>query len=208
MRLTHQIKHWVIFSTPLLLMLAAIWFSFATENDVVPYFREHSLANPTLAAFLKFVTDWSNPVFYVFYGVLLIMAFKNRNAEGKRYIFILLGVQAVVALLSVHFLKSTIGRPRPGQGWYFDPITSRGNYHSLPSGHTTEIIGWSLPLALKQHRYWLTALLSIFIGILGFSRIYLGWHHPSDVFFAWILGSFGGFATTIIAETSLFRKKA
>lgn len=202
------LKHWAIFSAPLLLMLLAIWLGFDTEGDVAAYFKEHSAANPAIAAVLKFLTDWSNPVFYVFYGVMLIQAFRTNNYEQKRYVFILLAVQVVVAVLAVHFTKRIIGRPRPGQGWYFDPLTSRGNYHSFPSGHTTEIIGWSLPLALRQHRLWLSFGLSLLVGAVGFSRIYLGWHHPSDVFFAWMLGSFGGFTTQILAESSLFRKKA
>ncbi len=112
-----------------------------------------------------------------------------------------------MAGLAVHFLKHTIGRPRPGQGEWFDPLTTKGSQHSLPSGHTTEIIGWTLPLVLRSGKFWLTALLSLFIGAVAFSRIYLGWHHPSDVFFAWILGSFGGFATTIIAGSTLFKVK-
>ncbi|MGL1861716.1 MAG: phosphatase PAP2 family protein [Pseudodesulfovibrio sp.] len=202
------LKHWAVFSAPLLLMLAAVWLGFDSEADVAVFFKEHSAAHPLIKAVLTFITDWSNPVFYALYGFILIKAFKAKNYAGKRYIFILLGVQIVVALCAVHFIKSTIGRPRPGQGWYFDPLTSRGNYHSLPSGHTTEITGWSLPLALKQHRIWLTVILGLLVGTVGFTRIYLSWHHPTDVFFGWLLGSFAGFTTQIIADSSLFQKKA
>lgn len=202
------LKQWAIFSAPLLIMLFAIWLGFDAEADVAVFFKEHSTTHPGLAGFLKVVTDWSNPVFYVFYGLMLFKAFRASDFEGKRYIFILLAVQAVVSVLTVHFIKSTVGRPRPGQGWYFDPLTSRGTYHSLPSGHTTEITGWALPLALKQSRTGLTVALALLIGTVGFSRIYLGWHHPTDVFFGWLLGSFGGFTTYVIAGSSLFRRKA
>lgn len=204
---TSLLKHWAIFSAPILLMLVAIWLGFDSEADVALYFKEHNVAHPTLRAILKFLTDWSNPVFYVFYAWMLFTAFRNNDFERKRYVFILLGVQVVVSVLAVHFLKSTIGRPRPNKTWYFDPITSKGVFHSLPSGHTTEITGWSLPLALKQHQLWLTAVLGLLGGVVGFSRIYLNWHHPTDVFFGWMLGSFAGFATHVIAGTSLFKKK-
>ncbi|QGY40171.1 phosphatase PAP2 family protein [Pseudodesulfovibrio cashew] len=200
--------HWAIFSAPLLLVLAALWLGFDTEAGVSTFFHEHSAAHPTLSAALKFVTDWSNPLFYAFYGVMLVNAFRKGDAEKKRYVFILLGVQVVVSLLCVHFIKRTIGRPRPGQGWYFDPLTSRGNYHSLPSGHTTEITGWSLPLAFRLSAFAPTLGLGLFVGLVGFTRIYLGWHHPTDVFFGWLLGSFGGFATQILADSTLFRRKA
>jgi len=202
------LKQWALLSAPLLATLAAFWFGFDTEGDVAVYFKAHSLAHPVLKSCFKFITDWSNPVFYVFYALMLFGAYRSGNFERRRYVFILLAVQVVVAVLAVNFIKHTIGRPRPGQGWYFDPLTSRGNYHSLPSGHTTEFVGWSLPLALRQNRLWLSALLGIVVGLVGLSRIYLGWHHPSDVFFGWLLGSFGGFVTQVLAESSLFRKKA
>jgi len=202
-------KHWAIFSAPLLLILAVVYFGFGSEADVAAFFKQHRAAHPDLKTFMKFVTDWSNPVFYVLYGALLINAFRTKNTEGKRYLFILLIVQGIVAAACVHFLKYTIGRPRPDQsGKFFQPLSSRGGYHSLPSGHATEIIGWTLPLALRHKMVWFTALLSLFVGLVGFTRIYLGWHHPTDVFFGWLLGSFGGFTTQIIADSNLFRKKS
>lgn len=206
MRLTSLI-HWAAFSAPLLMVLVVIWFLFANETDVAQYFYQHRADHPALRGFMKFITDWSNPLFYGFFGLMLLKAYKTNNRENLRFVLILLAVQFVVALLAVHFIKSTVGRPRPGQGEWFDPLTGKGTQHSLPSGHTTEIIGWSLPLALRYEIPWLTVFTSLLIGLVGFSRIYLGWHHPSDVFFGWLLGSFGGFATTVIVSTSLFRPK-
>lgn len=200
--------HWAIFSAPMLIMLAAVWFSFPTEVHVALFFKEHAANHPDLALALKLVTDYSNGVFYAFYGWLLMMAFRSNDYEQKRYVVILLVVQAVIAGLCVHFIKHTIGRPRPGEGWYFDPLTTKGTYHSLPSGHTTEFTGWSLPLVLRKHAYWLTAILGLCAGLVGFTRIYLSWHHPTDVFFGWLLGSFGGFTTAILAESTLFKKNA
>jgi len=201
------LKHWAVYSVPLLILLAVLWLGFSSEADVAIYFKDHRIAHPALNGLMQFITDWSNPVFYVFFAVMLLNAYKSGNRENVRFVLILLAVQVVVAGLAVHFVKSTVGRPRPGQGIWFDPVTSRGSYHSLPSGHTTEFTGWSLPTVLRYKLPWLTALLALSIGLVGFSRIYLGWHHPSDVFFGWLLGSFGGFTTTIIAASSLFRKK-
>lgn len=202
------LKHWALFSAPLLLILAVLWFGFGSEPDVALFFKDHRATHPVLKTIMKILTDWSNPVFYAGYALALIGAWKSNNRDRVRFILILLVVQALVAGAAVHFLKSFIGRPRPGQGVWFDPLTSRGAQHSLPSGHTTEIIGWALPLGLRLNRLWLTGLLGLVIGVVGFSRIYLGWHHPTDVFFGWLLGSFGGFATMVIAESSLFTRRS
>ncbi|MBG0790880.1 MAG: phosphatase PAP2 family protein [Desulfovibrionaceae bacterium] len=199
-----SLKHWALYSAPLLLMLAAVWLACGSEAAVAEFFKDHRAAHPVLKTCMKALTDWSNPVFYAGYGAALILAWKSGNRQRVRFILIVLAVQAVVAGLAVHFLKQTIGRPRPGQGEWFDPLTTRGAQHSLPSGHTTEIVGWSLPLALRLRRYLPTAALSLFIGLLGFSRVYLGWHHPSDVFFGWLLGSFGGLSAMVIADSTLF----
>jgi len=200
--------HWALVSLPLLCVLGGLWLGYGTEPAVEAFFRDHAGAHPVLAAWLKGVTDWSNPAFYVFYAASLFLAWRSGNRERVRFICIVLAVQLAISVLAVHFVKRTIGRPRPGQGWYFDPLTSRGNYHSLPSGHTTEITGWSLPLALRWARWLPSLLLGLLIAVVGFSRVYLGWHHPSDVFFGWLLGSFGGICAHVLAESSLFRKEA
>lgn len=202
-----SLTHWAAYSAPLLILLALIWFSFAAEADVAIYFKAHREAHPYLKGLMQLITDWSNPLFYGFFGLMLLNAYKSGNREKVRFVLLLVVVQTLTAGLAVHFLKATIGRPRPGQGEWFDPLTTKGSQHSLPSGHTTEITGWSLPLVLRYKLPWLSILFGLGIGLVGFSRIYLGWHHPSDVFFGWMLGSFGGFATTILAASSLFSKK-
>lgn len=199
-------KQWALVSAPLLLVLAALFFGFSDEKTVAEYFRDHSTNHPAVMGFFAIITKWSNPVFYAYYGLMLLLAYKSNDYETRRYVLILIAVQVVVAVLAVHFVKRTVGRPRPHQNPWWEPVTSRGTYHSLPSGHTTEFMGWSLPLALRKNATLLSASLGLCVALVGFSRIYLGWHHPTDVFFGWMLGSFGGFATYIIAGTSLFRK--
>jgi len=204
---TRSLIHWAVYSVPLLAMLAVVWFGFSTEADVVIFFKDHRATHPVLKAVMQIITDWSNPLFYGIYAAMLFKAWRSKNREHLRFIVILLIVQAVIAGLAVHFLKSFIGRPRPGEGEWFDPLTSRGANHSLPSGHTTEITGWTLPLSLWIARSWVTILLGLFAGVVAFSRIYLGWHHPSDVFFAWMLGSVAGLAVITLLSTSFFTRK-
>ena len=202
------LKHWALLSLPLLCALGAIRLNFTNEKEVADFFLAHAQAHPSLAVWLKFATDWSNPLFYAIYAFMLFSAWRCGNRERLRFTFIVLAVQLVISVLCVHFIKHTVGRPRPGQLGFYDPLTTKGTYHSFPSGHTTEILGWSLPLALRKGSLILSALMGLLIGVVGFSRIYLSWHHPSDVFFGWLLGSFGGFAAHVIAGSTLFMRSA
>ncbi|GAB7023187.1 phosphatase PAP2 family protein [Salidesulfovibrio brasiliensis] len=183
------ILDWLLSSAPLLLVLAAIAFLFNTEPEVVNYFAAHREANPELLQFFTFVTNFGNPFFYAIFLGMLIVAWRTGDRRTKRFVFVYIIVQLAVALVAVRFLKMTIGRPRPGEGMFFQPIENGGTHHSLPSGHTTEITGAAGALALFCGRWWLSLAMGVAIALVGFSRIYLGWHHPTDVFFGWLLGS-------------------
>jgi len=62
---------------------------------------------------------------------------------------------------------------------------------SFPSGHTTAIFAWLVPILLTSG-IWLSVFmpLALLIGLsVGWSRMYLGLHYPSDVAAGAILGS-------------------
>lgn len=202
------LKHWALLSLPLLCALGAIRLGFDNEKAVADFFLAHAQAHPVLTGWLTFVTDWSNGLFYAIYAFMLFSAWRCGDREKRRFTLMVLMVQLVVSVLCVHFIKHVVGRPRPGQAGFYDPLTTKGTYHSFPSGHTTEIMGWSLPLALRKGSTLLSALMGLLIGLVGFSRVYLSWHHPSDVFFGWVLGSFGGFAAHVLVGSTLFRRSA
>ncbi|GAB4476781.1 MAG: hypothetical protein Kow00124_19250 [Anaerolineae bacterium] len=98
---------------------------------------------------------------------------------------------SVVFLLSAWsngWLKHVWGRPRPFE---VSPAvrnvvveTSRG----IPSGHaqhTTALFG---TIAARLRKGWVTAIIVLYVLLMGLSRMVLGVHFPQDVMGGWLFG--------------------
>ncbi|WP_291328869.1 phosphatase PAP2 family protein [Desulfovibrio sp. UCD-KL4C] len=192
--------HFILASLPLLILIAAIFYIFGNEDAATAWFTAHAAANPNCKSIAKIFTNWGNIVFYPVYLWFLITGIRQKKKSRLRFALVYLTVQIIVSVITVRFLKIAIGRPRPGEGTFFEPYSSHGAYHSLPSGHTCEIYGAALPLVLRYKALLLTLLLGLFAAAVAFSRIYLAWHHPSDVLCGWMLGSVAGFAIHLFSN--------
>ena len=104
------------------------------------------------------------------------------NRQGRLSLFVIAtGVGgAVINML----IKSAVNRARPS---FPDPV-SWAVGRSFPSGHTqSAVVGCGillivvLPLAIPAVRSWLVAGAVIVVALIGFSRVALGVHYPSDV---------------------------
>ena len=101
---------------------------------------------------------------------------------------LILAAIGVADLTSVRALKPLVARARPCQQFrdVRAPIEC-GAGKSFPSTHAADsaaaatVFGWALPR--------LSALGIAIAVVVGFSRVYLGEHWPSDVLSGWILGT-------------------
>ena len=87
------------------------------------------------------------------------------------------------------FFKLIFFRPRP---YWIDPaVKAYGAEASfgIPSGHaqnSTAVWG-GLATSFKKQWLWVTSILLVFL--IGFSRLFLGVHFPTDVLAGWLIGA-------------------
>ena len=118
-------------------------------------------------------------------GVLLLV---GRRAQA---LFVVIVGGGAIILFNI--VKEIVQRPRPELVPHAVPV---GNY-SFPSGHATLSAALYLTLgvmlAASQRRLSLrlyTLVLAVMlVAAIGFSRVYLGVHWPSDILAGWTLGA-------------------
>ena len=121
--------------------------------------------------------------YWVVLPILVVVTYLfYRN--GRRISAVLLPVATVGSIILTTTLKTVFQRARPD---LFDSGYT-ASFYSFPSGHATIAVGFygtlTLLLAwrLKGVRRWVVALSGLLLVLLiGFSRLYLGVHYPTDV---------------------------
>ena len=98
-------------------------------------------------------------------------------------------VQRLLLCFVMQIMKYGLGMPRPGFPWPPYPLGFINQYASFPSGHTATIITAAVPLALWFRNRPFSLFLSAVIALMGFSRVWLGQHHPIDIVGGMLLGS-------------------
>jgi undecaprenyl-diphosphatase len=115
------------------------------------------------------------------------LVWRGRRGESA---LLVAGVAGGLALAPL--LKVLVERPRPGLRQHVVEVNS----WSYPSGHSlnsTVVLGLLTVLAMGERpgRLWrvlLAALGAFLVLVVGFSRVYLGVHWPSDVLAGWLIG--------------------
>jgi undecaprenyl-diphosphatase len=150
----------------------------------------HSWTSPALTAVMKVITQLGSGWFLWPFGALIVYVLvrQNRRRTAAWFATTVLGANIINESMKLLF-----ERPRPEPFFGYD----KPNTYSFPSGHSFVSFCFYLALAEvlippawpagRKFALWSAAMLLTLS--IGFSRIYLGVHYPTDVA--------GGFAAAI-----------
>jgi len=135
---------------------------------------------PLLDSFFRAITSFGDELFY-----LLLFSFLLWCVDF--YLGIRVGI---IFLLSVYVntgVKEIFQQPRP-----FDIFPEIQKVHAsgygFPSGHAqSSLVVWG-SIAYWKKQIWILNLSVLLILLIGFSRIYLGVHFPTDILGGWLFG--------------------
>jgi undecaprenyl-diphosphatase len=138
--------------------------------------------------------------------VLAAGLIKNDNATIKKGFYIAESIFA--SELITYGLKYSVKRQRPFEENKF--ITSATGTvvrtPSFPSGHTSDAFSTATALTIAYPKWYVAVPAYLWAGSVGFSRMYLGVHYPTDVLAGAVVGA-GSAWLMYKANKWLFKKK-
>jgi membrane-associated phospholipid phosphatase len=139
-------------------------------------------ANPPLTVCMRIITELGSAAVYIILLPIIYWCINEKKC-------LRLGVMVLISVWLNITLKFLLNQPRPFFENY-DP--SVGIIHErmggFPSGHAqNSLIMWGIIASWgKQKRFYVIA--ALFCLLVGFSRVYLGVHFPTDVLGGWLIG--------------------
>jgi len=118
----------------------------------------------------------------------LIVSMFNKNKVLRQYSTFLVIPVAISAIVA-NILKYTIDLPRPYEIYPFIEKLSVGGSPSFPSGHTADAFAFAVGLAFLFPKWHIVIPSLLWATLIGYSRMVLGVHFPSDVLAGAIIGT-------------------
>lgn len=139
-------------------------------------------------SFYKFMSGTATPVSFGTPITLFVTGMISNDKTLKKEALFSLESFAISQGLTFA-TKSIINKPRPHEADSTLFSLKNATNGSFPSGHTSEAFATATSLALINRKWYVVVPAYTWAGLVGYSRLYMGVHYPSDVFAGAILGT-------------------
>ncbi|MFJ8659592.1 phosphatase PAP2 family protein [Streptomyces sp. NPDC093795] len=176
----------------LLVLVAVGWTPLLSfDRSVAEALHREAVTQPGLTRVHRVLSDWVwDPVTMRALAAATVVLLWW---WGERRTALWVAATTLLAAALQQGVKALVGRERPQ---WVDPVDS-ARFAAFPSGHamaatvTCGLLLWVLALHWKPgRRGWGTLAWAALVSVLGvgWTRVYLGVHWPSDVLGGWLLG--------------------
>ncbi len=154
----------------------------------------------------KFITNSLGPISAI--GPLSVLAtgfLSHDKALKNKGVFM---VESIIAsTIITDALKYTVKRKRPFETYTFIDKQAKAGSPSFPSGHTSASFNLATSLTISFPKWYVIAPSFAYASAVGYSRMHLGVHYPSDVIAGAIIGSGSAWLCHYINQRYFNRKK-
>lgn len=120
-------------------------------------------------------------------GLLAYTLVKNDSISHRKFLTVA-SSEFLTGIITIS-LKLAVQRERPFKTYNDIKKYSNAGSLSFPSGHTSAAFSIATSLSLAFPNWYVIAPSMLWAGAIGYSRMYLGVHYPSDVLVGAIIGA-------------------
>ncbi len=135
---------------------------------------------PVIDPIIIFLTNSAGAIAFGAPVILLLIALKKKIPGLRREALMILIPVALSAIIA-NILKYVFDTPRPYEVYSFIHKLSVGGSPSFPSGHTADAFAFAIAIVMVYRKWYIIIPVLIWATLIGYSRMYLGVHFPSDV---------------------------
>jgi len=192
----------IVFSVVCILFFQSVFSQGQWEVDMMRNINP----NPPTSNFWKNVSGSAGTISLGIPTGMLLVSIINHDKKLQKQSFEVIGSLAI-ATVTTQLLKRIVNRPRPYESYndiYPDEFESG---KSFPSGHTTTAFSTATSLTLTTKKWYIAVPAFAWATSVGYSRMYLGEHYPSDVLMGAAVGTASAFASQWIMKKIILKKK-
>ncbi len=162
--------------------------------------------NPPSSNFWKNISASAGPISVGIPAGMLLISIINHDKKLQKQSFEVLGSLAI-STVTTQLLKRIVNRPRPYESYsdIYPDVYESGK--SFPSGHTTAAFSTAASLTLTTKKWYIAVPAFAWATSVGYSRMYLGQHYPSDVLMGAAVGTASAFASQWLMKKITLKKK-